>query len=84
MYGTVSCVLKKHRCHEILQRRDVYPLVKSLCGEFRILWNLLKNYVYFLPHSVAITKTRNGESGKGIGEWGMRNGKTRNTKRGNL
>ena len=33
---------------------------------------------------LAITKTRNGESGKGIGEWGMGNGKTRNTKRGNL
>ena len=38
----------------------------------------------FNPIIQAITKTRNGESGKGIGEWGMRNGKTRNTKRGNL
>ena len=34
----------------------------------------------------AITKTRNGESGKGIGErgMGMRNGKTRNAKSRNL
>ena len=35
-------------------------------------------------NTTAITETRNGESGKGNGEWGMRNGKIRNTKRGNL
>ena len=34
--------------------------------------------------SLAITITRNGESGKGIGEWGTGNAKTRNTKSRNL
>ena len=34
--------------------------------------------------SLAITITRNGESGKGIGEWGTGNAKTRITKSRNL
>ena len=52
--------------------KSVHLLTNHIADLDKII-AVLKRFHAWANHIKAITKTRNGESGKGIGEWGMGN-----------